>query len=81
MIAYILKAMGDDLTAVIGAQVPQADDYDGCFLGLARHITVVRNVDWEHVDIFPDEESVRTIFRKFLSKIRSRGHLILCGDR
>lgn len=85
--------------------VGQADEYDGCFLGLSPHIAVVTNVDWEHVDIFPDEvcylfeyillyfhaylksdndiyqETVRVIFRRFLSKIRSGGHLILCGDR
>ncbi|KAK6936789.1 Mur ligase, N-terminal catalytic domain [Dillenia turbinata] len=74
MLAYVLKAMGEDITAVVGAQVPQfggenaifgggqsfvleADEYDGCFLGLSPYIAVVTNVDWEHVDIFPDEVS------------------------
>ena len=33
----------------------QADEYDCCFLGLLPYIAVVTNVDWEHVDIFPDE--------------------------
>ncbi|KAL3524315.1 hypothetical protein ACH5RR_017149 [Cinchona calisaya] len=97
MIAYVLKAMGDDLTALIGAQVPQfsgenaihgtsmnfvieADEYDGCFLGLSPHIAVVTNIDWEHVDIFPSEETVRATFRRFISKMRSGGHVILCGD-
>ncbi|KAG8381261.1 hypothetical protein BUALT_Bualt06G0104100 [Buddleja alternifolia] len=97
MLAYILKAMGDDLTAVIGAQVPQfagsnviygnghnfvleADEYDACFLGLSPHIAIVTNVDWEHVDIFQDEEAVKTVFRKFLGQIRNDGHLILYGD-
>ncbi|CAI9771934.1 unnamed protein product [Fraxinus pennsylvanica] len=98
MLAYVLKSMGDDLTAVVGAQVPQfgegnvihgngynfvleADEYDACFLELSPHVAVVTNVDWEHVDIFQDEEAVETGFRKFLGKIRNGGHLVLCGDR
>ncbi|KAA8539956.1 hypothetical protein F0562_026648 [Nyssa sinensis] len=97
MLAYVLKAMGDDVTAVVGAHVPQfelgniisgsgrnfvleADEYDGCFLGLLPHIAVITNVEWEHVDIFQDEEAVKTIFRRFLKQIRVGGHLILCGD-
>lgn len=27
MLAYVLKSMGDDLTAVVGAQVPQVSSY------------------------------------------------------
>ncbi|XP_042037593.1 UDP-N-acetylmuramate--L-alanine ligase-like isoform X2 [Salvia splendens] len=85
MLAYVLKAMGDDLTAVIGAQVPQfsggnviygdshnfvleADEYDGCFLGLLPHVAIVTNLDWEHVDIYQDKEAVKEIFRKFLER-------------
>ncbi|OMO68391.1 hypothetical protein CCACVL1_19984 [Corchorus capsularis] len=97
LLAYVLKAMGDDLTAVVGAHVPQfpgrnivsgdsqhfvleADEYDYCFLGLSPYIAVVTNVDWEHVDIFQDEVSVKTVFRRFLRKIRRGGHLVICGD-
>ncbi|XP_058105680.1 uncharacterized protein LOC131249127 [Magnolia sinica] len=97
MLAYVLNAMGDNITAVVGAHVPQfqggnvisgfgnnfvleADEYDGCFLGLSPYVAVVTNVEWEHVDVFPDEEAVRNIFRKFLQQIRVHGHLILCGD-
>ncbi|XP_012851928.1 PREDICTED: uncharacterized protein LOC105971621 [Erythranthe guttata] len=98
MLAYVLKAMGDDLTVVIGAQVQQfsganvihghgrnfvleADEYDACFLGLSPHVAIVTNVDWEHVDIFRDEDAVIEVFRKFLGQIRTGGHLILNGDR
>ncbi|KAI8030434.1 UDP-N-acetylmuramate--L-alanine ligase [Camellia lanceoleosa] len=97
MLAYVLKAMGDDVTAVVGAHVPQflggnimlgsgqnfvleADEYDGCFLELLPDIAVITNAEWEHVDIFENEEAVKTIFRRFLKQIRAGGHLILCGD-
>ncbi|PKI63519.1 hypothetical protein CRG98_016186 [Punica granatum] len=98
MLAYVLKAMGDDITALIGAHVPQfpegniiagngqnfvleADEYDGCFLGVSPYIAVVTNLDWEHVDQFPDEDAVETTFRRFLKQIKTGGHLILFGDR
>ena len=33
----------------------QADEYDGCFLGVQPLLAVVTNCEWEHVDIFPNE--------------------------
>ncbi|MBA0616717.1 hypothetical protein Godav_026214 [Gossypium davidsonii] len=60
--------------------VLEADEYDGCFLGLSPYIAVVTNVEWEHVDFFQDEEAVKTFFRRFLKRIRVGGHLIICGD-
>ncbi|PIA49238.1 hypothetical protein AQUCO_01300229v1 [Aquilegia coerulea] len=97
MLAYVLNAVGDDLTAIVGAHVPQfpggnilsgsgpnfvleADEYDDCFLQLLPFIAVITNVEWEHVDIFKDEEAVKNSFSKFLKKITVGGHLILCGD-
>ncbi|PKA66309.1 hypothetical protein AXF42_Ash007006 [Apostasia shenzhenica] len=80
MLSYVLHAMGDDLIAVVGANVPQADEYDCCFLGLSPSVAVVTNVEWDHVDIFNDEEHVQCIFRKFVQQIKRGGHLVLCGD-
>ncbi|XVF09935.1 hypothetical protein REPUB_Repub07fG0140100 [Reevesia pubescens] len=60
--------------------VLEADEYDGCFLLLSPYIAVITNVEWEHVDIFQDEEAVKTLYRSFLKRIRMGGHLIICGD-
>ncbi|KAK0597590.1 hypothetical protein LWI29_026760 [Acer saccharum] len=76
MLAYVLKAIGDDLTAVVGACVPQFPD-GSIILG---SVAIVTNLDWEHVDIFQDEEAVKSAFRRFLKQIRAGGHLVLCGD-
>ncbi|ONK78340.1 uncharacterized protein A4U43_C02F17520 [Asparagus officinalis] len=98
MLSYVLSAMGDNLIAVVGANVPQfkegniipgsgpnfvleADEYDCCFLGLSPSVAVVTSVEWDHVDIFHDEEAVLDTFRKFLQKVKIGGHLIICGDR
>lgn len=72
MLSYVLNAMGDNLIALVGANVPQfsegniifgsgpnfvleADEYDGCFLGLSPSVAIITNLEWEHVDIFKDE--------------------------
>ncbi|KAG6542108.1 hypothetical protein Mapa_016460 [Marchantia paleacea] len=98
MLAIILTELGHDVTAIVGAEVPQfpgggnaifgggqrfvleADEYDGCFLGVAPSLAVVTNVEWEHVDFFPDEASVRKIFRQFVLRINPGGTLVVCGD-
>ncbi|CAL9067225.1 unnamed protein product [Musa banksii] len=81
MLSYVMHAMGDNLVAVIGANVPQADEYDNCFLGLSPYIAVVTNVELDHVDIFQDEEAVLKSFKKFVKQVKAGGHLIFCGDR
>ncbi|KAH7669090.1 UDP-N-acetylmuramate--L-alanine ligase protein [Dioscorea alata] len=60
--------------------VLEADEYDKCFLALAPQIAVVTNVNWDHVDTFPNEEAIKNAFREFVHQIRPGGHLILCGD-
>lgn len=69
--------------AVLGSSncfVLEADEYDGAFLGLKPLISVITNVEWDHVDLFPTEASTRTTFRAFASKTVKGGVLVLCGD-
>ncbi|XP_057842313.2 uncharacterized protein LOC131051716 isoform X2 [Cryptomeria japonica] len=80
MLAFVLHSLGDDITAIVGANVPQADEYKECFLGISPSLAVVTNVEWEHVDFFKDEASVRDVFRRFIMRIKSSGILIACGD-
>jgi UDP-N-acetylmuramate-alanine ligase len=99
MLAVALCILGEDITVILGAQVPQfpkgrnamvgkghlflleADEYDGCFLGVSPSLAVVTNVEWEHVDMFPDYEAVRDMFRKFVMRIKPGGLLLVNGDR
>lgn len=69
--------------AVLGTSncfVLEADEYDGAFLGLKPLISVITNVEWDHVDLFPTEASTRTTFRAFAGKTVKGGVLLLCGD-
>lgn len=98
MLSLALRDLGDDITAVVGAEILQfpdggnamvgssprfvleADEYDGCFLGVEPQLAVVTNVEWEHVDIYSSEAAVRAVFQQFVDRIRPGGSLIVCGD-
>ncbi|KAI5070888.1 hypothetical protein GOP47_0013139 [Adiantum capillus-veneris] len=98
MLSMVLKDMDTNISAVVGADVPQfpgggsvmcgsgstfileADEYDGCFLSLTPQIALITNIDWEHVDMFPDEAAVIDLFRQFCRRLKPGGTLIFCGD-
>jgi UDP-N-acetylmuramate--alanine ligase len=60
--------------------VAEADESDGTFLHLTPTIAVVTNVDHEHVDFYPDLESLREAFREFLRRVPFYGACVLCVD-
>ena len=60
--------------------VAEADESDGSFLRLTPTIAVVTNIDLEHVDYYPDLESLRTAFVDFLDRVPFYGTCILCND-
>ncbi len=76
-----IKAMGSN--AVLGGGdylVAEADESDGTFLHLTPTIAVVTNIDHEHIDFYPDMDSLRATFRQFLDRIPFYGVGVLCID-
>ncbi len=76
-----IKAMGTN--AVLGGGdylVAEADESDGTFLHLTPTIAVVTNIDYEHVDFYPDLEALRAAFEKFMQRVPFYGACILCVD-
>jgi UDP-N-acetylmuramate--alanine ligase len=47
--------------------VVEADEYDYSFLWLRPQIGVITNIDYDHPDIFPDQESYDEAFLKYVS--------------
>ena len=96
MITWILTALGRDPSFIIGGVVAnldtnaragngedfviEADEYDHMFLGLDPSLAVVTNVEHDHPDLFPTEESFMEAFREFVGKLESNGVLILCSE-
>lgn len=96
LIAVALAAGGLDPTVIVGGKVlsfgsnavlgggqylvAEADESDGSFLHLVPTIAVVTNIDHEHVDYYPDMESVRAVFTEFLGRVPFYGTAVLCYD-
>ncbi len=57
----------------------EADEYDHMFLGLQPQVAVVTNVEWDHVDCYPNPESYRQAFAQFAGLVPPGGTVVFCG--
>ncbi|MBN1829703.1 MAG: UDP-N-acetylmuramate--L-alanine ligase [Deltaproteobacteria bacterium] len=96
MVATILANGGLDPTVVIGGRldsigsnarlgkgeviVAEADESDGSFLMLSPTITVVTNIDREHLDYYSGIGEIKDAFIKFVNSVPFYGTAVLCGD-
>ncbi|MGD9547749.1 MAG: UDP-N-acetylmuramate--L-alanine ligase [Candidatus Krumholzibacteriia bacterium] len=81
IVGGVVKTMGSN--AVLGKGehlVAEADESDGTFLHLTPTIAVVTNIDHEHVDFYPDMDSLRDAFRRFVQQVPFYGTCVLCVD-
>src|SRR6188474_3590993 len=67
--------------------VIEGDEYDSAFfdktakfLKYLPDIAVVNNIEYDHADIYPDLESIRLAFRRFVNLIPRRGLLLIGAD-
>ena len=96
LIAWLLSAAGMDPTFFVGGRltsygtnaklgegsmlVAEADESDGSFLRLTPMLTVVTNIDREHLDHYGTFEALKDAFVSFASSIPFYGVNVLCGD-
>ncbi len=95
-IAAVLAAGGLDPTVVVGGRVnalgsnarmgegeylvAEADESDGTFLRLAPTISIVTNIDEEHLDFYEDYDAIKAAFLEFVNKVPFYGFSVLCLD-
>src|SRR6187402_3891289 len=67
--------------------VIEGDEYDSAFfdktakfLKYLPDIAVVNNIEYDHADIYPDLDSIRLAFRRFVNLIPRRGLLLAGAD-
>jgi len=60
--------------------VVEADESDGSFLRLSPVISVLTNIDEEHMDYYKDMDELEGAFLSFLNKIPFYGLSVLCLD-
>ena len=96
MVATVLSAAGLDPTAVVGGKVNvldsnarlgqselmvvEADESDGSFLHLHPSITVVTNIDPEHMDHYGTLDKLKDAFTAFCNRVPFYGLNVLCLD-
>lgn len=69
-----LRAGGSDLFVV------EADEYDRSFHHLHPTVTVVTNVEADHLDVYGSLEGVQVAFRRYLSGVSPDGAILACAD-
>lgn len=96
MVSKVLQAGGIDPTVVVGGRlhnlsigarlgtddqiVVEADESDGSFLKLSPIMSVVTNVEAEHMDYYDDVETLENAFLNFINSVPFYGFVGLCGD-
>ncbi|MEW6456952.1 MAG: UDP-N-acetylmuramate--L-alanine ligase [Acidobacteriota bacterium] len=96
MIALILENAGLDPTIIIGGRlktlgssaklgkgefmIAEADESDRSFLKLFPSISVITNIDAEHLDQYKDIEDIEKTFIEFANRIPFFGSVIVCLD-
>jgi UDP-N-acetylmuramate--alanine ligase len=96
LVATVLRAAALDPTVIIGGKlnvlgsgaalgkgsllVAEADESDGSFLHLSPVISVVTNIDAEHLDHYADHAAVKEAFVQFANRVPFYGLVVACLD-
>jgi UDP-N-acetylmuramate--alanine ligase len=96
MVAAVLAAGGLDPTVVVGGRVDamgsnarlgksqylvaEADESDRSFLKLSPILSVVTNIDREHMDCYGDMNDVEETFIAFMDRVPFYGMVVACND-
>jgi len=60
--------------------IAEADESDGSFLCLFPIVSMVTNIDADHMDFYPDLDSIKNAFLKFMNMVPFYGVNVVCGD-
>src|SRR3954462_10627482 len=96
MVAAVLAAGGLDPTVVVGGRVDamgsnarlgksqylvaEADESDRSFLKLSPILSVVTNIDREHMDCYRNMRDVKKAFLDFMDRVPFYGVVVACND-
>jgi UDP-N-acetylmuramate--alanine ligase len=96
MVAAVLAAGGLDPTVVVGGRVDamgsnarlgksqylvaEADESDRSFLKLSPILSIVTNIDREHMDCYRNMRDVKKTFVEFMDRVPFYGMVVACAD-
>ncbi|MBF4509154.1 MAG: UDP-N-acetylmuramate--L-alanine ligase [Aeromicrobium sp.] len=96
MLAYVLEGTGNDPTFLIGGElndmganarcgeggyyVVEADESDGSFLFLEPHLSIVTNMEADHLDHYSSFQDIVDTFCDFVRRTPEDGCVVVCAD-
>lgn len=96
MVATMLHGMGLSPTFLIGGEVcafgsnamcgtgphyvVEADESDGSFLHLDPFVSIVTNIEADHLDHYGTLDAVEETFERFLGRTAAAGRSVVCAD-
>lgn len=96
LLAYALVQAGRDPAYLLGGDavdlgrnaapgkgaeiVVEADEYAEAFLHYAPDVTIVTNVEVDHLDYYGTAERIERAFRQFIERVKPGGRLFVCAD-
>jgi len=96
MLATVLDTMGLDPTFLIGGElndmgsnarcgrggyyVVEADESDGSFLHMNPTVSVITNMESDHLDHYGSFEAIVDTFAEFIGRTAPAGAVVVCGD-
>lgn len=60
--------------------IAESDESDGSFLKLSPEISIITNIDNDHLDHYGDFETLKKSFLEFARKVPFYGFTVACGD-
>jgi len=69
--------------ARLGAGLPmvaELDESDGSFELFRTNVSVITNVDWDHVDHYHTREEVERAFNRFINNRKKDSSVVICGE-
>lgn len=95
-LGYVMDRAGKSPSVMVGARVPQfdgaslnghssyliieADEYQNKLQYFSPKVVLLNNIDYDHPDFFPTEESYVKVFAEFIQKIPTKGFLVANFD-
>lgn len=60
--------------------IAEADESDGSLLNYTPNISIITNIEADHLDYYGTEAAVHQVFADFATQIRPNGALVICAD-
>ncbi len=96
MLAMALDSIGADPTFLIGGElndmganarcgsggyyVVEADESDGSFLYMTPHVSIITNMEADHLDHYGSFEAIVETFAEFIGRTDADGVVVACAD-